>query len=102
MTEPTSTYVYPQDKVRIAASYRAGSVGAHVPAGQPETIEITLNDESVPADSAERIAFLAALIDALFRTPPDRNYQIGIHNSGIDPDRLTELAQQGAVERGRR
>lgn len=67
----TSTLTYPPDKVRITVTYHAGKAGEHIPAGQPETVEILLNDDVVPAGTAERIAFLTSLLDSLFRGAPD-------------------------------
>lgn len=68
MTDSTSTtYPYPQDKVSITATYRSAQVGGVVLAYQPETVQIDLNDDVIPADPVERLAFLKELIDSLFR-----------------------------------
>lgn len=61
-----STYVYPQDTVTIKASYFAASVGDAVPAGQPETVEIILNGDAVPADLDDRFSLIEALVNTLF------------------------------------
>lgn len=74
---------YPQTKLRITANYPAG------PAGLPETVDIELNDDAVPADAAERTAFITHLVTALFRNLPAdvAQYNIEIQNAQRDqPD----------------
>jgi len=66
MSEP-SVIGYQRDKVRITASYTPAKAGDDPVPGQPETVEIELNEDAVPADDAERVVFLTALIDSLFR-----------------------------------
>jgi hypothetical protein len=66
MTESSRT-PRPLDKVRITASYPTVHAGDVTLPGHPETVEIELNDDAVPAGSAERVAFIQSLIDSLFR-----------------------------------
>lgn len=63
----TTTYPYPQDKVTITATYRPPKTDGPVLVYHPETVQIELNDDVVPADPAERLAFLTELINSLFR-----------------------------------
>ncbi len=94
--------MYPQDKVRITASYRVATDDLII-TGMPETVEIELNDTSVPTESAERIAFLTALVESLFRTAPAQNdYQVEIHDSSLDPDRLRAVSGRASTKAGTR
>ena len=103
MTEH-NTYVHPQlpqDKVRISASYRtATDTVAVAVAGMPETVEIELNDDVVPADPAERIAFLTSLVDSLFRIPADQgSYLVDISHAGAGGD-LAQVRELVAEAKG--
>jgi hypothetical protein len=70
-TEVSSSLpVYPQAKLRIQASYHAGQDGETVPPGQPESVDIEINEPY--GDGAEAIAFITALVDSLFRLPERR------------------------------
>lgn len=70
MSEETTvggnTYTVPSDRLRITATYRAGTVGDVVPEGQPESVEIIYNNP-IGATPAEGAAFIATLIDSLMR-----------------------------------
>jgi hypothetical protein len=81
-TTPSTNYVYPQDKVKITATYRSGRIGDVEPAFQPETVEITLNDDAVPTDPAECLAFLTGLVETLFTYAPAD----GDADVVVDPD----------------
>lgn len=76
-TEPVGGAVapYPQTKLRITASYPAGDTPA---AGLPDTVEIELNDDAVPAGDPERTVFITQLVASLFRALPTdpANYSI--------------------------
>jgi hypothetical protein len=101
MTEP-STSVYLPDKVRITASYRVAT-GDLILAGMPEAVEIELNDDAVPTEPAERIAFLTSLVDSLFREDPAKtSYQVEIRDSTLDPDRLHAIAGRTRAKAGQR
>lgn len=55
--------LYPQTKLRIAATYHAGKVGDVLPGGLPESVEIEIN-EPLPGDA---LAFVDGLVASLFR-----------------------------------
>ena len=81
MSAETSSAVglYPQAKLRIQAAYHQGSVGDAVPAGQPETVDIEINEPY--GQGGEAIAFITALVDSLFRVP-GRQYDITLYQPG--------------------
>jgi hypothetical protein len=89
----TSMITYPRDKVRITAAYTPALVNGVLYLGNPETVEIELNDDTVPTDPAELIAFLTSLVDSLFRTPTVT--PVGV---AVDPDpgmpAVTDQARQ--------
>ena len=77
-TEVTSGGIplYPQTKLRINATYSAGE-GQALPAGQPETVEIEINDP-LPDDL---LPFVSGLVAALFgRTPAGATAEV-THNA---------------------
>jgi hypothetical protein len=77
-------------KLRISATYRAGQVGDVVAAGQPETVEIELNDDAVPSGSPDLAAFVAHLVSTLFRLAPQETVaDVTIDDSFSDPARAT-------------
>lgn len=56
---------YPQPRLRIVANYRAGQIGEFLPPGQPENIEIEVND---PLGGLAE--FVDSLVASLFRHGP--------------------------------
>ena len=90
MSEETTvggtTYNLPSDRLRITATYRAGTVGDLIPDGQPESVEIIYNDPigATPAEAAE---FIATLISALTRAGGDVVTEVGeqTFTDGDDP-----------------
>lgn len=67
-TETTSAGIplYPQTKLRITATYHAEQVGDVLPAGQPESVDIELNE--LPEDVS---TFVIEVVSALFRFTPE-------------------------------
>ncbi len=63
-TPAAPAYQYPQPRLRIQATYRAASVGEVVPAGQPESVDIEINEPY--GQGRDAVAFLAGLLDSLF------------------------------------
>jgi len=79
-TETTSAGIplYPQTKLRITATYHAEQVGDVLPAGQPESVDIELNE--LPEDVA---TFIIEVVSALFRsTPAGANSTVLTYQSG--------------------
>jgi hypothetical protein len=82
MTETTTVanpLAYPQTKLRITATYRAGTAGDVVPEGQPETVEIELNE--LPETGLAE--FVTELVDSLFR-----EFAVTVEQAG-DPAQVT-------------
>jgi hypothetical protein len=96
MTETPTTY--PPDTVRIVASYPGAQVGDVFLPGHPDSVDIVLNGDAVPANPAERTVFLTALLDALFRSEardpeakaPDGGCEIVTTSTGVDESRLAD------------
>ncbi len=82
---PPAFPAYPQTKLRIAATYHPGAVGEVQPAGQPESVEIELN-ELPDTDLHE---FIAALVASLFRLAPDGTWPAVEYDTtgAVDQDR---------------
>jgi hypothetical protein len=68
-TEPATAPVplYPQTLLRITATYHPSRVGKVLPPGQPETVDIELNE--LPAGDLGE--FVVSLVDSLFRHVPE-------------------------------
>lgn len=79
--------------LRISAGYHAGQAGDAIPAGQPETVEITLN-EGLPADPAHLAAFITTLLDSLFRAEGHSRTDTHVHlyGSTLDTDQVRGLS----------
>lgn len=95
----SSMLAYPQTKLRIVAQYPVGKSSGAALAGRPETVEIELNDDAVPDDTAERAEFITQLLASLFRDLPALadQYNFEFQGSGarqVDPDAVQTLSEQ--------
>jgi len=83
-TETTSAGIplYPQTKLRITATYHAEQVGDVLPAGQPDSVDIELNE--LPEDIS---TFIIEVVSALFRsTPAGATSTVITHQAGHGDD----------------
>jgi hypothetical protein len=71
---------YPQPKLRIQGSYHAGTAGDTVPAGQPESVEIEVNEPF--GEGGQAVSFITSLVDSLFRAAPRHHWSIS--NPDVD------------------
>lgn len=60
--------LYPQDRLRISATYRP-HVGDVVPPGCPESVDIIVNEPY--GQGPDAAVFIAALVESLFRGDAD-------------------------------
>lgn len=89
---------YPQTKLRICATYHAGTDGEAVPAGQPETVEIELND-AVPDEPFELRAFICQLVSSLFRAELGGNrYEVTVTDCAGAGMPVDEIRKAAAVQ----